>query len=134
MAVAWYGAKVWKMTSPDGLTTVIGTKPTHLWTWEMWTVTKDDSTTTQVPQKLRPKYAEYPMSLAYDKEYIEGDESTFPTVALIRVEYPDADSAPPFEAADYTSLLNTQAKWTTAMNAYPTLKYRFPDQPYFPSV
>jgi hypothetical protein len=132
MAVAWYGVKVWLLTSPDGTDRVIATRPSHSYTWEMWTLDRKDGTTVQVPQRLRPKYADYAMSFAYDKEYVEGDEGTFPTVALARVEYPDEDVTPPLEPKDYTVLLDTPAKWNNAMTQYPTLRYRFPDQPYYP--
>ena len=134
MAVAWNGVKVWKLTSPTGQV-VIGTKPTHSYTWDEWTLTRDDGTTRIVPQNVRPKYAGKVsgISIAYDKEYVPGDESTFPTAALLRVEYPDSDPLP-LEATDYNVLLNTQAKWNTAMARYPTLKARFVDQPYYPAV
>lgn len=135
MAVAWYGVKVWLLTSPDGTERVIATRPTHAFVWEMWTVDKKDGTTVEVPQRLRPKYAGRVtgMSPAYDKEYVDGDESTFPTVALLRVEYPDG-AEPPLEAEDYIVHLNTAAKWNTAMTQYPTLRYRFADQPYYPAT
>ena len=133
MAVAWYGAKVWLLTSPDGSERIIATKPTHSWTWEMWTVDKRDGTTAKVPQRLQPKYAGVPISAAYDKEYDGENEETIPTVALLRVEYPDG-TEPPLELTDVISLLNTQAKWETAMTQYPTLKYKFADQPYYPAT
>jgi len=132
MAVAWYGVKVWLLTSPDGTERVIATRPTHSWVWEMWTLDKRDGTTAQVPQRLRPKYGAHQITAAYDKEYIEGDDSSIPTVALLRVVHPDG-TEPPLESEDYTVLLNTQAKWNTAMTQYPTLKYRFADQPYYPA-
>lgn len=59
MAVAWYGVKVWLLTSPDG-------------------------------------------------------------------------TEPPLEPEDYEVLLDTPAKWNNAMTQYPTLRYRFLDQPYYP--
>jgi len=133
MAIAWYGAKVWLLTSPDGSERIIATKPTHSWTWEMWTVDKRDGTTVQVPQRLQPKYAGVPISAAYDKEYDGENENTIPTVALLRVEHPDG-TEPPLELTDVIALLNTQAKWETAMTQYPTLKYKFADQPYYPAI
>lgn len=134
MAVAWYGVKVWNITSPTG-EVVWGTRPTRLYTWEMWTVTKDDGDTVQVPQRVRPKYQGLAtsISVAYDHLYSAGPPEVVPTVALIRVEHPDGTD-PPLEAADYISLLNTQAKWNAAMTQYPELKYRFADQPYYPAV
>lgn len=133
MAIAWYGVKVWLLTSPDESERIIATRPTHSWIWEMWTVDKRDGTTVQVPQRLRPKYAGIPISAAYDKEYDGVDENTIPTAALLRVEYPDG-TEPPLEPQDVVALLNTQAKWNNAMTQYPTLKYRFADQPYYPAT
>ena len=132
MSVAWYGVKVWLITSPDGSERVIATRPTHSYTWEMWTLDKRDGTKVQVPQRLRRKYP-YLIAAAYDREYVEGDESTIPSVALLRVEYPDG-AEPPLEAEDYIAHLDTAAKWNTAMTQYPALKYRFEDQPYYPKV
>ena len=129
--VSWYGVKCWLLTSPDNTERVIATRPSHSWTWEMWTIDKKDGTTAQIPQRLRPKYR-IPMSAAYDREYVEGNESTFPTVALLRVEHPDGSPAP-IAAVDYEIHLDTPAKWNAAMTQYPTLKYRFLDQPYFPA-
>jgi len=131
MAVSWYGVKCWLLTSPDGEERVIGTRPTHSWVWEMWTLDRKDGTTIQIPQRLRPKYR-LGMGMAYDQEYVEGDESTFPTVALLRVEHPDGTD-PPLDAVDYQIHLDTEAKWDNAMTQYPTLKYRFTDQPYYPA-
>lgn len=135
MAVAWYGVKVWMLVSPDGTDRVIGTRPTHFFVWEMWTVDKRDGTTATIPQRMRPKYQGKitGFSLAYDKEYIEGDDTTIPSVALLRVEYPDGEPAP-IDAEDYTIAITTEAKWNTAMNTYPTLKNRFVDQPYYPAA
>jgi len=131
MAVAWYGVKVWKLTSPTG-DVYIGTKPTHSYTWEDWTLTKDDGTTRTIPRNVRPKYSGLNIGMAYDKEYIDGDPESFPTVALLRVEYPDGGT-PPIESVDYNVILNTQAKWNAVMAQYPTLKARFIDQPYYPA-
>ena len=135
MAVAWYGVKVWVLIAPDGITKSIATRPSHSWAWEMWTLDKRDGTTptVQIPQKVRSKYRGYPMSMAYDQEWDGINDSTIPTVALLRVEYPD-EGSPPIEAQDYNVLLETEAKWENAMTQYPTLKYRFLDQPYYPAI
>ena len=126
MAVAWYGVKVWKATSPTN-EVVYGTRPTHLYTWEMWTITKDDDTTVQVPQRVRPKYQGIDWSVAYNTE-------TSPsTVALLRVVYPDGGD-PPIQAEDYIVHLDTENKWNQAMAQYPSLRYRFQDQPYYPAT
>jgi len=133
MAVAWYEVKAWKVTRPDG-TNFVGTKPTHPYTWELWTVHKDNGTTVQVPQNVRRKYDGLVLgiSLAYDKVYDGVNDATLPDVALLRVEYPDG-AEPPLEAEDYIAHLNTAAKWSAAMTQYPALKYRFADQPLFPA-
>lgn len=133
MDVAWYLVKVWLLTSPDGTDKVIATRPTHSYTWEMWTLDKKNGTTVKIPQRLHPKYAAYAMSTAYDKEYVEGDEATFPTVALLRVVHPDG-TEPPIESVDYIYHLTTEAHWDALAANYPTLLYRFTDQPYYPKV
>lgn len=134
MAVAWYGVKVWMLVSPDGQSRSIATRPTHSYAWEMWTVDRrGDGTNVTVPQNIHRKYDKYKMDAAYDTEYDGVSDATIPTAALLRVEYPDGEQ-PPIESADYNVILNTQAKWNTAMAQYPTLKYRFVDQPYYPKV
>jgi|OpeIllAssembly_1097287.scaffolds.fasta_scaffold885896_2 hypothetical protein len=136
MAVSWYAVKCWKMVPPpdstSGVPYSVGTKPTHSWTWEVWDVFDDEGVLVkQVPQMLRRKYRNW--AIAYDREYDGVNEATFPVAALLRIEHPDG-SDPPLEAGDYNVLLDTQNKWDALVTQYPTLAYRFLDQPYYPAT
>ena len=116
MAVGWYLAKAWLLESPDKSERVIATKPQHSYVWETWTVTRDNGTTIEVPQRVHRKYYRHSFTCFYDKAYVEGDAETMPTVALMRVEYPDEF---PLDAADYMYLIDTPAKWSTLFATYP---------------
>jgi hypothetical protein len=128
MTVAWYGVKVWRLTSPDGMHINWGTRLSHSLVWDMWTVTRDNGATSQVPLNVRGKYDGLcAISYAYDADPRDGAE---PTAALARVEY---EGANPIDPADVYVMLDTKAKWDAAMAQYPTLKARFTDQPYYPA-
>ena len=134
MAVAWYGVKSWRMTSPVNGHVEIGTKPTTAYTYETWTV-KNEAGVAQsnVIRNARPKYHSTPMVVMYDREYVAGPPEVFPTAALVRVEYPDGDALP-LAAGDFDILLDTETKWNQVVALYPAFKFRFADQPYFPKV
>lgn len=137
MTVSWYAVKCWKMVPPVGTISpypyLVGTKPTQSLTWEMWDVVDDTGTVVkQVPQFVRPKYR-LTWSIAYDQEYDGVNQSTFPNAALLRVEHQDGTDQP-IEAGDYNVFLNTEAKWDALVAQYPTLAYRFADQPFYPAT
>ena len=134
MAIAWYGVKVWRMISPIDGHVELGTKPMTAWTYETW-ARKDETGAAQgnVIRNAKPKYLGVEWDMAYNLTYDAANPTVYPTAALMRVVYPDGGS-PPLAAGDFDVLLDTQAKWNAVMNLYPTLKYCFADQPYFPKV
>jgi|PlaIllAssembly_1097288.scaffolds.fasta_scaffold1654936_1 hypothetical protein len=120
--VVWYLVRAWLIESPDASERVIATKPQHSYSWEMWTVTKHDGSTTQIPQRVHRKYYQHSFTAYYDKEYVEGDEDTLPTFAVLRMDGPSA-----LDADDYVTVLDTEAKWNQVFATYPHIAEQFPD-------
>jgi hypothetical protein len=116
MAVRWFLARIFTLTSPKGM--VSHTTTFDRIDWEAWTYTDEDG----VAHAVKFPAARYP----FPKSFAYNETQPPYTVALVRAEVPDGIEP---VAADRVRELTTAANWRTLATQYPALIARFTDQP-----